>query len=165
MVAATVEIDSALMDAIHQQILRIDRQLTEQVKCHDPVARQLLQTVPGIGPTLALVILYEIGDIARFPRVGNFISYARLVKCAHESARKRVTGANNKVGNAHLKWAFSEATVLSLRGNSCAQRYHEKLVSKCGKAEALSIIAQKLGRVVYSILKQRSAFDPKRFYQ
>jgi hypothetical protein len=43
MVAATVEIDSALMDAIRQQILRIDR--------------QLLQTVPDIGPTLALVIL------------------------------------------------------------------------------------------------------------
>lgn len=110
------------MDSIHQQILRIDRQLTEQVKCHDPVALQLLQTVPGIGPTLALVILYEIGDIARFPKVGNFISYARLVKCAHESAGKRTTGANNKVGNVHLKWAFSEATVLFLRGNSPAQR-------------------------------------------
>ncbi len=49
----------------------IRRRLIEQVKCHDPVGLQLLQTVPGIGPTLALVILYEIGDIARFPRVGN----------------------------------------------------------------------------------------------
>jgi len=54
-------------------------------------------------PTLALIILYEIGDIARFPRVGNFISYARLVKPAHESAGKRVAGSNSKVGNAHQK--------------------------------------------------------------
>ena len=114
---------------------------------------------------LALVILYEIGDIARFPRVGSFISYSRLVKCAHESAGKRVTGANSKVGNAHLKWAFSEATVLFLRGNPDAQSYHEKLASKYGKAKALSIIAHKLGRTVYSILKQRSASDPKRFCQ
>jgi transposase len=165
MVAASVQVDSNLLDALHEQILFIERQIIEQLQHHDPVAVQLLRTIPGVGKILALTILYEIGDIARFPRVGNFISYARLIKCAHESAGKSSTGKNAKIGNAHLKWAFSEAAVLFLRGNESAKAWHQKLVSKYGKAKALSIIAQKLGRTAYTILNRRTPFDREKFFE
>ena len=165
MAAASVAVDSHLLDVLHEQILFIERQLSEQVPHHDPVAVQLLRTIPGIGKTLAMVIVYEVQDIRRFPRVGNFISYSRLVKCSHESAGKKTTGRNSKIGNVHLKWAFSEAACLFLRANERGQAWHQKLLSKYGKAKALSIIAQKLGRVAYTILKTRSAFDAKRFYE
>ena len=98
-----------------------------------------MRAVPGIGKILALTILYEIGDTARFPRVGNFISCARLVKGAHELGGKRVAGRNNKIGNAHLKWAFGEAAWLFLRESDQAKRWDQKLVSKYGKAKALSL--------------------------
>jgi transposase len=63
------------------------------------------------------VILYEVQDIRRFPRVQDFVSYCRLVKCAKESAGKKSGTAGKKIGNAYLKWAFSEAAVLFLRNN------------------------------------------------
>jgi transposase len=164
-VRTSVEVDTALMDAIHEQILTIERQINAQVPEHDPVAVHLLRSIPGVGKTLALVILYEIHDISRFPTVGNFISYARLVKCTHESGGKRKTGPNNKIGNVHLKWAFSEAACLFLRRNERAKLYHQRLVSRYGKAKALSIIAQKLGRTVYTMLKRRTPYDAKRFFE
>ncbi len=105
-VRTSVEVDAALMDALHEQILIIERQITALVPEHDPVAVHLLRSIPGIGKILALVILYEIHDISRFPKIGNFISYARLVKCPHESAGKRTQGKGAKIGNVHLKWAF-----------------------------------------------------------
>jgi hypothetical protein len=40
-----------------------------------------LRSVPGIGPILGLILPYEIDQIARFPEVGNFLSYSRLVRC------------------------------------------------------------------------------------
>jgi transposase len=165
MVAASVDVDSKLLDALHEQILFIERKLSKQMHHHDPAAVQLLRTIPGIGRTLAMVIVYEVQDIRRFARVGNFISYARLVKCAHESAGKKTTGRNSKIGNVHLKWAFSEAACIFLRANERGQAWHRRLVSKYGKAKALSIIAQKLGRVAYTILKTRTAFDANRFYE
>jgi transposase len=165
MVRTSVEVDVALMDALHEQILAIERQINAQVPEHDPVAVHLLRSIPGVGKIIALVIFYEIHDINRFPRVGNFISYSRLVKCAHESAGKRKTGKNSKIGNVHLKWAFSEAACLFLRRNERAKYYHKRLVSKYGNAKALSIIAQKLGRTVYSMLKRRTPFDAKRFFE
>jgi transposase len=165
MVAASVEVDSKLLDALHEQILFIERKLTKEMHLHDPAAIQLLRTIPGIGRTLAMVIVYEVQDIRRFARVGNFISYARLVKCTHESAGKRTSGRNSKIGNVHLKWAFSEAACIFLRANERGQAWHRKLVSKYGKAKSLSIIAQRLGRVAYTILKTRTAFDANRFYE
>jgi transposase len=164
-VRTSVDVDVALMDALHEQILTIERRINTQVPQHDPVAVHLLRSIPGVGKTLALVILYETHDINRFPTVGNFISYARLVKCTHESAGKRKTGTNNKIGNVHLKWAFSEAACLFLRRNELGKRYHQRLVGRYGKAKALSILAQKLGRTVYTILKRRTPFDAKRFFE
>ena len=99
----------------------------------------------------------------RFPRVQDFASYARLVKCAKESAGKRWGTSGKKIGNPHRKWAFSEAAVLFLRGNPAAQRYKQRLVSKHGKSKALSILAHKLGRAVYYMLQRNQAFDMNRF--
>jgi hypothetical protein len=69
------------------------------------------------------------------------------------------------IGNVHLKWAFSEAACLFLRRNERAKHYHRRLVSKYGNAKALSILAQKPGRSVYSMLKRRSPFDAKQFFE
>ena len=160
----SIEADLQLLDEFHRIILDIETEVKRQAKHHDPVALQLLRTIPGIGPILALVILYEIRDINRFPAVGNFISYARLVKCPHESAGKRTKGRNTKIGNVHLKWAFSEAAVLFLRGNKPAQRLQQQLISKYGKAKALSLIAQKLGRTVYFMLKRSVPFNATLFF-
>ena len=116
----------------------------------------LLQTVPGIGKILSLVLLYEIHDIARFPRVQDFVSYCRLVKCAKESAGKRYGTSGTKIGNAYLKWAFSEAAVLFLRNNPAGQKYLARLEKKHGKGKALTVLAHKLARAVYYMLKRES---------
>ena len=71
-----------------------------------------LQSISGVGQIMALTILYEIGDINRFESVQKFASYSRLVKCKAESAGKILWHSGQKIGNAHLKWAFSEIAVL-----------------------------------------------------
>jgi transposase len=161
-VRKTIEVDLQLLDFYDGLLTELELHITKTAKEHDPHSFYLLRSVPGIGKILALVLLYEIHDIARFPRVQDFASYARLVRCAKESAGKRTGSGNKKIGNVHLKWAFSEAACLFLRNNEPAQRYHNRLVSKHGKAKALAIIAHKLGRAVYFMLRRREAFDPKR---
>jgi transposase len=122
-----------------------------------------LQTVPGIGKILRLGLLYEIHDIARFPSGQDFVSYCRLVKCAKESAGKRYGTSGKKIGNAYLKWAFSEAAVLFLRNNPAGQKYLARIERKHGKGKALTILAHKLARAVYYMLKRDTAFDLDKF--
>jgi transposase len=103
--------------------------------------------------------MYEIYDIGRFPSVQDFTSYCRLVKPSRTSAGKNYGTSGGKIGSAHLKWAFSEAAQLFLRGNEPAKKYFQRLASKHGKGKALSILAHKLGRSVYFMLKRGEAFD------
>jgi transposase len=75
-----------------------------------------------------------------------------LVNCSNESAGKKMGTSGSKIGNAHLRWAFSEAAILFIRGNDQAKKYVDKLTKKFGKGKALSILSHKLGRAVYFMM-------------
>jgi Transposase IS116/IS110/IS902 family len=161
----SVAVDLALIDC-DDQVLR-DGALTivQTAKQPDPQTLYRLQSVPGIGKLVSLVRLYEIHDITRFPRVQDFLSYCRLVKCAKESAGKRDGTTGTKIGHAYLTWAFSEAAVLCLRNNPAGQTYLARLARKHGKGKALTVLAHKLARTVYYMLKRDVVFDLDIFLQ
>jgi transposase len=109
--------------------------------------------------------LTEIQTIDRFPSVQDFSSYSRLVKAEKSSAGKRLGTSGAKIGSAHLKWAFSEAAVCFLHRNPQGMHYMKRLRRRYRKGKALSILAAKLGRATYYMLKQQRAFDMNRFFK
>jgi transposase len=159
----SMNVNLNLIDQLDIQIRAMENYVLDNAKNHDPQSLYLLRTIYGIGKVLSLTILYEIGDITRFPSVQKFASYSRLVKCSRESAGKRYGTSGSKIGNVHLKWAFSEAAVLFLRGNPEGMKYKKRLERKHGKAKSLSILAHKLGRATYYMLKRKKAFDMNKF--
>jgi transposase len=162
-VQMSIAVDVALLGSYDEVIREVELFLLHEVRQHHREGFFLLRTIPGIGEVLALTLLYEIHDIERFPRVQDFLSYARLVKGTHESAGKKKKLSGKKMGNAHLKWAFSEAAALFLRANPVGQKFLARLERKHGKGKALSILAAKLGRAVYYILLRAKPFDLQRF--
>ena len=162
-VQRNMNLDIAILETYAKELSKVEWFIEQQAKQHNPVHLKLLKSVHGIGRILALTMLYEIGDINRFDSVQQFASYSRLVKCKAESAGKSYGTQGAKIGNAHLKWAFSEAAVLYLRGNMEGQKYLEKLQRRMSKAKALSALAHKLGRCIYFMLKNESLFDEQRF--
>jgi transposase len=164
-VRQNVEMDLRLIEHLSQLIAELERYLCRTVQVEDRQTYELLQTIPGVGRILALVLLYEMHDWQRFASVGQFLSYGRLVRCAHESDGKKVGSGNSKIGNAHLKWAFAEAACLMLRVNERGRRWKQRYQQKRGPSRAMSVLAAKLGRAVYHMLRKREAFDENRFWQ
>jgi transposase len=162
-VRRSIELDLALIAHYDRLLKPLEQDLALMAKGHDAFNYHLLRSVPGVGRILSLVLLYEIEDVHRFPRVNEFLSYARLVKGQKQSAGKNYGASGSKIGNVHLKWAFSEAAVLFLRKNPDGQRFVERLAKKHGKGKALSILSARLGRAVYVMLKRREPFDPDQF--
>jgi transposase len=162
-VQKSMEVDLALIDYYDRLLTDLELHIAKSAKQHDAHTFYRLRSVPGVGKILALVLLYEIHDMHRFPRVQDFVSYCRLVKCAKESAGKRYGTSGKKIGNAYLKWAFSEAAALFLRKNLDAQRYRARLEKKHGKGKALTILAPKLARAVSYMLKRDTVFDMQTF--
>jgi transposase len=162
-VQMSVQIDLDLLAYYDQMLKELEYFILCTAKDHDHNTLYRLRTVPGIGKILSLVILYEIHDITRFARPQELASYARLVKCAKESAGKIRGTGGSKIGNVHLKWAFSEAAVGFLRKNPDGQRYYARLERKHGKGKALTVLAHKLARAVYHIWKKDTVFDQEKF--
>jgi transposase len=154
-----IEVDLALIG--HDDHLLRDMELSVLNTAKQPDANMLsrLRTVPGIGEILSLVLLDEIHDIQRFPRVQDFVSYCRLVTCAKESAGKRYGTSGTKMGHAYLTWACSEAAVLFLRAKPAGQKDLARLEKKHRKGTALTVLAHTLARAVYDMFKRHTAFD------
>jgi transposase len=150
-VQKSIAVDLALIDYYDQLLSDLELSIVKTARQHDANTLYRLQTVPGVGKIVSLVLLYDMHDIHRFPRVQDFVSYCRLVKCAKESAGKRDGTAGTKIGNAYLQWAFAEAAVLLLRHNAQGQKFLARVENKHGKGKALTALAHKLARAVYSM--------------
>jgi transposase len=162
-VQKSIEVDLALIDTDDRLLTPLELDLVHTAKTQDAQPFYRVRSIPGIGKILALVLLYEIHDIHRFPRVQEFVSYCRLVKCANESAGKRYGTSGKKIGHAYFQWAFSEAAVLFLRNHQAGQNYLARLVKKHGKGKALTVLAHTLARAVYDMGKRDPAFELDKF--
>jgi transposase len=162
-VQKSIEVDLAVIGHYDALLRDLECAIVTTAKQHEANTLYWLQTVPGIGKLLSLVLVYEMHGIARFPRVQDFVSSCRLVKCAKEAAGKRDGTSGTKIGQAYLTWAFSEAAVLFLRHHPAGQQYLVRLENKYGKGKALTVLAHKLARAVYPMLKRTTAFDMEKF--
>ena len=110
---------------------------------------------PLILPALATV---------RFPTVKDFLSYSRLVKGTVASAGKIKGLRGAKLGNPYLRWAFGEAAVIAKRDHRLLRPLAQRLEARMNgnKFKANTVLAIKLARAVYFMLKNHTAFDPER---
>jgi transposase len=161
-VRASIDLDLDLLANYDTLIRKLELYLEQSAKVDDAQAFYRLQTIPGVGRILAMTMLYEIHDIERFSTVGQFLSYCRLVRGSHTSAGKTYGSPGKKIGNAHLKWAFSEAVPLLKRCCPEVKTFTDRIEKKHSKARAFSYLAVKLGRAVYYMLKRGEAFELER---
>jgi transposase len=145
------------MAFLTQQIKELETSITKKVKLNK--AFELLMTVPGIGNILAMTIMLEVGDISRFPKVGNFASYCRCVTSNRLSDGKNKGHGNRKNGNRYLSWAFIEAAHMTRRYNECLKNYYNRKVAQTNTTLASKALSNKLARICYYILRDQVPFS------
>jgi len=141
---------------LRKQIQRLEKAITKKVKLNK--AFQQLLTVPGIGLILAMTIMLEVGDIGRFPEVGNFASYCRCVSSKRLSDGKSKGHGNRKNGNRYLSWAFTEAAHLSRRYNEGFRSYYNRKLAQANTSLATKALSNKLARICYYIMRDQVPF-------
>lgn len=164
-IKSSIEMNLNVIDFFDAQLNKVEKEIRAKAKYHDRTSLNILLTVPGVGDMMSLVILYEIGNIDRFPTPQDFSSYARLVKCERSSGGKKYKGGFQKIGNPYLKWAIGEIIIHAPTFSPYIKDYYERLISKNGKAKARAIITHKFGVAIYNMLKHKEVFNEKRFVQ
>jgi len=148
--------------ALDEQIRIIEKEVARHARLRDEF-RPLL-SVWGIGKILALTVMYEVGEISRFKKVGNYASYCRLVKTARLSAGKRKGSGNSRNGNPYLSWSYSEAAHFAVRYHPIAKKYFQRKMSKTNGIIAIRALAHKLARASYYVMRDQVEFVPEKVF-
>lgn len=162
-VQARESVDTCLrmIDHYTQEIQKQNLQLREKAKQDERVPWRM--TIPGIGEVSAMMVLAEIGDLARFANKEALCSYAGLVPRVRESAGKAARGGITHQGSSLLRWILVEAAQVATRSSPAVKRYYERLLRKKHKHVARVAVARKLLITVYALLHDGVAFDPEKF--
>jgi transposase len=158
----SVEEQMETIDHLDQQIEDCEQKL--EVLLEASGERDLLQTLPGVGPILSAVIALEIGDIARFATAQHLASYAGLVPAARESAGKKRKGKCPADCNTYLKWAFIEAGNVVARhhknwpGRHVAELYRRVRQNSRMHGKATVAVARHLAEASYWMLTKQQIY-------
>jgi transposase len=144
---------------LKQQIKTLEKAIIKKVKLNKSFEHLL--TVPGIGNILAMTIMLEAGDISRFPKVGNFVSYCRCASSQRLSDGKRKGHGNRKNGNRYLSWAFVEAAHMSCRYNEILRAYYNRKAAQTNTCVATKALGNKLARICYYIIRDQVPYRPQ----
>jgi transposase len=146
------------IDHLTVMIARLDAEI-EQVVAPFTRERELLVTVPGIGPGTAAAVISEIGvNMGMFPTDAHLASWAGLCPGNHESAGKRKSGKPRK-GNPHLPPILVEAAWAAVRTQGRLRARYDRLVRRFGghrnpdaKKKAIFAIAHTLAIIIWHVL-------------
>lgn len=151
-------------DGVEAAVRRVEEKIDQEVEnSADPFVEEaikLLDTIPGVGETVAQVIVAEIGvETSQFPEDKNLTSWAGMCPGNNESAGKRKSGKTRK-GSRYLRAALIQAAWAAShqQGTYLSAQYH-RLVKRMGKKKALVAVGHSILVIVYHVLKNRVSYQ------
>ncbi|WP_158292953.1 MULTISPECIES: transposase [Kribbella] len=120
-----------------------------------------VQQIPGIGPTLAAVLVAEIGDITRFTRAEQLTCWAGLTPTHHESDTHVHRGRITKQGSRLVRWAVVESVQI-LPATTTVGRFRDRVAARRGHNIGVVAAGRRQLEYVYYALRDHHvrALDP-----
>jgi transposase len=140
------------LDFVRQEWLALNTELRKYACNNYAEDYRLLMTIPGIGPTIAIGILAELGNIRRFRKFDQLASYVGLIPSIYSSGETvQVRGLTYR-SKSLLRSYLVESAWVSVRRDPTMQDYYR---SHKGKQPNKIIIkvAHKLLRRVWHVIK------------
>ena len=144
---------------MESQLSKLNKEIARQLCAF----RQTLDTIPGIGPTLAACIISEIGDISRFKDESSLAKFSGIVWTRYQSGSFDAQNTSlAKCGNAYLRYYLVEAANSLRVHNQEFKAFYQKKYNEVTKHQhkrALVLTARKLIRLVYAMLSKGQIYN------
>jgi transposase len=153
------------------QVIAVQARITTLEQTLTPVAERLpayglLRSIPGVGATVAAILLAEIGDIGWFTRFSQLRKLAGLDIVQVQSGRYAGQQRISKCGRGLLRWALYQAAVGLVRTVGGRTRFAALKAKRWGDRyagfKAITELAAKQLRVVWGVWRSGAPYDPRR---
>jgi transposase len=144
------------------EIAALDAQL-EQIAASDPVVRRL-QTVPGVGPVVAVTFRAFIDRVERFASAAQVSAALGLVPREDSSAERRHQGHITKAGPREVRSLLIQAAWVCWRTSRQGpfRAWADQVAARRGKRIAVVALARRLSRVLYAMWRDETDFRHSR---
>jgi transposase len=145
------------IEFIEQQVAELERKIRPLYRAVDP--DQVLLQVPGVGVVIGAALQALIGDVRRFTTVKAFAAYTGLVPRTNLTAGEGKPGQRMTKAGADLmkQYLYLAAETARLRDPELAATYAAAIARGKHHNSAVAIVAHKLARCIYALLKQHAA--------
>ncbi len=158
--AALLREDLDLLETLRKQLKETKTRIKRLAA--DDMAIRWLISVPGIGIFLAVLIRYEVDDIARFREAKKFIGHTGLVPSTYASGLRQAHGRLTKQGNKWLRWAFAEAVTPAIRHSPSLRQYYDRIRTRRGVKDARVATARKLMELAWTVWTEQRCYVEQR---
>ena len=157
-----LDLELTQLDALSQQIADAEKRLEVIAEDHEDIQR--LQTIPGVGPRTAEVIVTALDDVHRFKNARQVSSYIGLVPRQYQSGETDRNGRITKRGSRILRTILLECAWVSVRHNNWSRETYERIHGgqKTRKKKAAIALARKIAVVAWAMLKNKTDWDPEK---
>lgn len=142
-------------DQHHKRLEHVTAKLKEfarQAGVAEREAREVLSSIPYVGPVTVDIVLAEVGDIRRFGSQRKATAYAGLAPGIRESDGRRKELGITKTGSRLLRWALVEASWRLVGKTRRWGSLYDRLKRRCGPKKAIVAVARRLWCVMVSML-------------
>jgi transposase len=147
-----------MLKTVQMRIKEDERALGEMMK--ETSALRHVQSLPGMGPILAAVVVNEVDDISRFSTAQKFCGYAGLCPSTSSSGGRTCQGKLLRHCNKWLRWAFVEAAWVSIGCSSYFGDFYKRKRAAGKKANtAILATARRMARITWQLLTQKRAYE------
>ena len=146
-----------------ESFAKMQKSLISALRSNPQISRrvEMLMSIQSIGEVTALTWVLEIGDVERFSRINQAVSYCGLCSAQKESAGKNYRGPISKKRNKHLQTVLIEAAKLAPRWNPQLAEVYERECAKGNRNRATLAVARKLVAYMMAVDKNKTPFESK----
>jgi transposase len=147
------------LEYLDEAIARVSGAMDQRLTA-DQEAMALLDTMPGVGPRAAEILIAEIGtDMSRFPSAKHLASWAGMCPGNHESGGKRLSGKTRQ-GSRWLRQILVEiAHVASKTKNTYLAAQYRRIAARRGKKRALIAVGHTILTIIYTMLTRKQSYQ------
>lgn len=143
------------VDACEKELTKLEHERQEEC--------DRLQTIPGVGPIVALTVLAYLGDTARFSEAKKVSSYAGLCPSTYDSVKTGRHGHITREGSPFLRKMLVLAAQHGGRNKHPLYGSFVKIRAKKSRKTAVVATASRLARICYAMLEHKKDFDWSRY--
>ncbi len=137
------KIQKRRLEHIERDIAKIEKAIKAHVDSDTVLAADVarLQTIPGVGPLTAQVVLGEMGDLRRFNRARQATAFVGLIPTCHDSGTSVHKKSHvSKSGSPHVRRILYLSAMAAIRGNNELADVYKRLY-EAGKPPLVAIVA------------------------